>query len=392
MSAGGRVRAPVDDDDQVLPARVPGGEERPGRPGGVVGVVVLAIATMCVGGAIVLGGSEPTPAIVAGGDDDEPSLTVTELVRPDPGAATATSAVPSPAEAPVDEARPGEPPAGAVDDPRPGPAEGPSDERPAAPAPEPPGTGTGTPTTTTLPMFEPAEAGPDDAVYAVVGSGRPVIVRAAPDTSSDAVAVLPDAATSLPGEATEDGWLELRGDGGGWVDASDLVVQHGTAPPGVHARALEVAAALHAGDRAALASVVHAGRGVLISTDAFVEGTDVVLGADDIAADNGKELTWGRQDGTGEPIVRTIGEQLDVLGALGAVAGPDAVGFDTAVGTGNTEDNLAAWFGGATVVELHDEGTEAYGGFDWTSLRMAFVPDATGTWWLVALTQDNWTI
>lgn len=396
----------------------PDGPDRPGRPAGAVGIAVVAVLAMVVGGLAVLRGGEPSRAVVAADAPTEPSISVTELsVPPGPdsivarapsgpapvaaGAAPASATAGGAASAGVaagDRSSGGGAPDGSasVDSPsRPGVPPGSARDPEAAP-PEPatPPIAPALPTATgdaVLPMFEPAEAGPDEAVYAVVGSGR-VVVRSEPRRGSDPVAVLPDAATGVPVDGRDEDWLAVRGAAGGWVDASALVVQHGDAPAGIHARALAVAAALRAGDHPALAALVHPGRGVLVSPDAFVDAEDVVLAASEVARDDGTVRTWGRHDGTLDPIERTVSAQLAELGRLGALASPDAVGFDVPVGQGSSVDNLAGSFPDAHLVELHDAGSDVYGGFDWTSLRMAFVPDTTGTWWLVALTQDNWTI
>lgn len=68
-------------------------------------------------------------------------------------------------------------------------------------------------------------------------------------------------------------------------------------------------------------------------------------------------------------------------------------GTDTRLGMGNAIDNSRTFYPGSRVVEFHFPGgaRDAYGGSDWSSLRLVFQRD-NGVWRLVGVIHDQWTI
>lgn len=68
-------------------------------------------------------------------------------------------------------------------------------------------------------------------------------------------------------------------------------------------------------------------------------------------------------------------------------------GTDTRLGLGNAIDNTRVFYPGARVVEFHfpGSGAGAFGGSDWSSLRLVFQRD-NGVWRLAGVIHDQWTM
>jgi hypothetical protein len=267
-------------------------------------------------------------------------------------------------------------------------------------------------TTTTEPPAEPVAVDPEwrayDERWLVTGvdADDTLNVRRAPGVAHPVVAELaPDADDVEVFDAVE--WVEgarwgaVAVDGGaGWVNlvhlrppGTDPPEVVGTEDPRAAAAAEEVRTALVDADHEALAGFVDE-RGLTVSAYAFVDDDAPVLAAGDItgAPEDDTIVVWGVTDGEGAPIELTIERRLRQLGTDYALTSTDAVGFDTRVGTGNTIDNLAERFPGASVVEYHFAGTSLYEDFDWSSLRFVFDTAGEGAPVLLAIVEDGWTI
>ncbi len=133
--------------------------------------------------------------------------------------------------------------------------------------------------------------------------------------------------------------------------------------------------------------------GVIVSTDAFIDPDDPVLSEDDLRNPNGDMVVWGYEDGSGEPIARTLVEQFEVMQGSTALTSTNVIGIDTEIGWSNTINNLAEVFPGATVIEYHFAGTEDYANLDWSSIRLVFeTTEGVAQPVLVAIVQSGWTI
>lgn len=160
--------------------------------------------------------------------------------------------------------------------------------------------------------------------------------------------------------------------------------------------AREVTRALAQEDFETLARWVHPEVGVLFAPYAWVEpGRHVTLSADDLrAVARGESLrrTWGRYDGTGEPIRLTFREYLERFAYDAPYLEEGELAMDRRQGGGNTIDNAAEVWPDARIVEYHVPGTDPrYGGMDWSSLRLVF-EQFEGRWRLVGVVHDQWTI
>lgn len=168
------------------------------------------------------------------------------------------------------------------------------------------------------------------------------------------------------------------------------------AAPNLRAAAREVAQALAREDFEALAGWVHPEEGVLLAPYAYVEPErHATLSAAELrAVARGETLrrTWGHYDGTGEPIRLTFREYFARFVYDAPYLEEVQVAVDRRQGRGNTLDNAAEVWPGATLVEYHVPGSDPrYGGMDWSSLRLVF-ERSEGRWRLVGIVHDQWTI
>jgi hypothetical protein len=232
-------------------------------------------------------------------------------------------------------------------------------------------------------------------VRACPGVGHPVVHELAPFSAGLSRAGQDSDVEGSP-------WTPISVDEAvGWVNAGYLARQFGTADPEVAARAGQIVRALRDRDWAAVSSAVHPDQGVRFSPYAYVrpgapgeEGVDRVFTADEVAALAAGETVygWGRFDGSGEPIEMTFSEYYARFVYDADFAWAYAVGYNVRVGAGNTIHNLAEVYPQAQVVEFYLPGTDPrYAGMDWRSLRLV-LEQVDGTWYLVGVVHDEWTI
>lgn len=188
---------------------------------------------------------------------------------------------------------------------------------------------------------------------------------------------------------------------GGEPPAAETAAGHAPAPASVPPTDLReagrlVAQALDTRSFGRLAALVHPEEGVRFSPYAHVDpGEQVTLGPEDLrSAARGETLerTWGRFDGSGEPIELAFREYVDRFVCDAPYLEKGVVAVDERQGRGNTRDNAAAAYPDARIVEYHIPGSDAAGGeLAWRSLRMAF-EQIEGHWYLVGVIHDQWTI
>lgn len=184
-------------------------------------------------------------------------------------------------------------------------------------------------------------------------------------------------------------------------EVDTLKKQAGALPPPTTEQAVRQQAtlalqAMQNGDMTALSGLVHPTLGVRFSPNGHLAtngiGDPVFTAAQLPAAYSGQTTyLFGHTDGKGDPINLTLAQFLQtyVLTPNYAQAPQDA--YNQRIGASNTLFNLTAVYPGAVFVEYHYPGTSQNNGFDWKSLRLAFVQH-NGTWYLVAVSHDRWTI
>jgi uncharacterized protein YgiM (DUF1202 family) len=276
----------------------------------------------------------------------------------------------------------------------------------ALPSPSP--TASATPSPTSTPTHTPTPEGtplptPEPGVYAVVGVRLDDVlnVRAGPGVDNASIGAIAPYGTDV--QVLEGGvqirsavWVQVAyGHVRGWVNSRYLARQVGQATPEIAERAKAIVSALEDKDLPALAALVHPTKGLRFSPYAYVRlDQDVLLTAAEIAALPGSQdvLRWGRYDGTGDPIDLTVDEYWDRFVYDVDFAKPDVVGYNEAIGRGNTIDNHAEAYPEAFMVEHYLSGFDPqFEGLDWRGLRLV-LEKVDDTWYLVGLIHDEWTI
>lgn len=162
----------------------------------------------------------------------------------------------------------------------------------------------------------------------------------------------------------------------------------------IRLRADAVLTALEQADPVLLADLVHPDKGVRFSPYAFVQtDRDLVFLPEDLrTADPARTYEWGAYDGSGAPIEMTLPEYLKSVFVYGAdYRNAPQVGLDEALRTGNSVHNIPAAYPEGHFIEFHFPGTEEQDHVDWSSLRLVF-EESGGTWYLVGVVHDQWTI
>jgi hypothetical protein len=158
--------------------------------------------------------------------------------------------------------------------------------------------------------------------------------------------------------------------------------------------AAQVINALAEKDMTRLANFVHPEMGVRFSPYGFVREEHQVFMPNELPALVRSEevYTWGAYDGTGDPIDLIFDDYYQEFVYSSDFANPEQMGVNERIGQGNTINNIGEFYPGSSFVEYHFSGfEEQYEGMDWESLRLVFVQE-DGTWWLVGIVHDEWTI
>lgn len=148
-------------------------------------------------------------------------------------------------------------------------------------------------------------------------------------------------------------------------------------------------------DLEALSKMVHPEKGVRFTPYAYVEADqDIVLTAQQIkdAGSDDKKYVWGSYDGSGEPIELTFEEYYKKFVYDADFVNAKEIAYNETLGKGNSLDNSKEFYKDAFIVEYHFPGIDPqYQGLDWRSLRLVF-EELEGSWYLVGIIHDQWTI
>lgn len=160
------------------------------------------------------------------------------------------------------------------------------------------------------------------------------------------------------------------------------------------ARAAEVVTALRDKDFARLSTLAHPDQGIRFSPYAFVDlQKHVRLDRATLARGfaNPQRYLWGHTDGQGAPMEWTFEEFYTRQLWDRDYSKATMIAIDTRQQNGNTIDNSRQAYPNAHVVEYHLPSTDPNTSLDWGSLRIV-LEDKGGTWYVVGLIHDEWTI
>lgn len=159
--------------------------------------------------------------------------------------------------------------------------------------------------------------------------------------------------------------------------------------------ALEVMQLLNDEDMAGISTYVHPTEGVRFSPYGNVNvSSDQVFTAAQVAGlmTDAQVYTWGNYDGSGEPINLNFADYFQEFVYDEDYKNPHMIGNNVVIGKGNSMINIDSAYPDGVFAEFHFTGFDPqYEGIDWSSLRLVFEED-NGTWYLVGIIHDQWTI
>ncbi|MEG6614289.1 hypothetical protein V6C42_15715 [Pseudoclostridium thermosuccinogenes] len=159
-------------------------------------------------------------------------------------------------------------------------------------------------------------------------------------------------------------------------------------------RATEVLTALKDYDLKKLSQYIHPDKGVRFSPYGYVDVKEnLVFTAEEIESmDESKVYMWGYYDGSGEPIELTFPDYHKRFIYDEDFINADEVGYNKALGHGNSLNNSFEVYKNSIIVEYHFPGIDPqYEGMDWRSLRLVF-EKKSDQWYIVGIIHDQWTI
>ena len=157
----------------------------------------------------------------------------------------------------------------------------------------------------------------------------------------------------------------------------------------------QVIKAIKEKDMAVFSDSVHPDKGVRFTPYTYVSvEDDIVFTKEELSGffANENKYLWGQYDGTGDEIRLTPDEYYKKFIYSADFAAAEQVAYNEVLSFGNMLENQFEIYENAIVVEYYFPGFEAkYEGMDWKSLRLAF-QEYEGTWYLVGVIHNQWTI
>ena len=158
-------------------------------------------------------------------------------------------------------------------------------------------------------------------------------------------------------------------------------------------RATEVIALIKAKDLITLSTYIHPMDGLRFSPYAFVNATDQVFSAEEVASlfADSAVYSWGTFSGSGTPIDINFADYYSKFIYDVDFANTHRLALNHRLGVSTSLDNSHEFYPGAMIVEYHFPGVDPqFEGLDWRSLRLVFLEE-NNTWYLVCLIHDQWT-
>lgn len=164
---------------------------------------------------------------------------------------------------------------------------------------------------------------------------------------------------------------------------------------GVLSQALDVMDIIKNGDMVLLADYIHPSKGVRFTPYPYIDiQHNLVFTAQEVSnlMDDDEIKNWGEYDGSGEPIDLTFSDYYDKFIYDKDFINAHIIGNNTAIGQGNTVNNMTDAYPDGHFTEFHFTGFDAqYEGIDWESLTLVF-EESDGIYYLVGVVHGQWTI
>ena len=238
--------------------------------------------------------------------------------------------------------------------------------------------------------------------YAVIGIAQDSFLNVyqEPSTESPILGQIPSFGIDIrpTGEFHQEGdasWVYIHhNETAGWVDKKFLAEQYGTLPQDLVLLGQQVSGLLKDGEYSSLIPLIHPESCLRFSPYQYLNSDNRIICPSEIdsytsAADR---FTWGRFDGTGKPINLTFIEYHQQFVYDMDYQTPEVVGFNVEVSSGNSINNIQEIYPDGIMIEYYFPGIDPqYGGMDWRSLRLVFLPE-NDQWYLAAIIHGEWTI
>lgn len=179
---------------------------------------------------------------------------------------------------------------------------------------------------------------------------------------------------------------------------SDTDAITGIIPPArakriIAGRAREAVTALKNRDLRRLAALVHPDKGVRFTPYNYIDPKhDLVLHRSQLKSlmTSRKRYLWGEYDGSGDPIRLTFRRYHKRFIYDWDFANAKEINYSREAKDISDYDNAYKSYPGAIIVEYFNPGT-VESGMDWSALRLVF-EQKNGTWYLVGIIHNEWTI
>ena len=155
----------------------------------------------------------------------------------------------------------------------------------------------------------------------------------------------------------------------------------------------QILSTLKAKDYTRFSSYIHPEKGVQFSMYANIQpNQDKRFSRQEFIkyAPTNIKFTWGEKDGSGDKLVLSIKDYFNNW-VFNRDFTKGEYQLNTFKGSGNSLNNLQETYAGFNFTENFLPGSEQYSGMDWNSLRLVF-EELHGTYYLVAVINDEWTI
>ncbi|MBV9957521.1 MAG: hypothetical protein JO360_03835 [Acidobacteria bacterium] len=161
----------------------------------------------------------------------------------------------------------------------------------------------------------------------------------------------------------------------------------------IAARARETILALKRRDMAQLAGIVHPTKGVRFTPYNYIDvKEDLVFRRAQVKGlmASRKRYLWGSYDGSGDPIRLTFRKYYEQFVYDWDFASDKDARYNVSARTNTNYDNAYEVYPNSIIVEYLNPGT-VESGMDWSALRLVFEKQG-GTWYLVGVLHNEWTI
>ena len=155
----------------------------------------------------------------------------------------------------------------------------------------------------------------------------------------------------------------------------------------------QILSTLKAKDYTRFSSYIHPEKGVQFSMYAYIQpNQDKRFTRQEFIkyASTNIKFTWGEKEGSGDKLVLSIKDYFNNW-VFNRDFTKGEYQLNTFKGSGNSLNNLQETYAGFNFTENFLPGSEQYSGMDWNSLRLVF-EELHGTYYLVAVINDEWTI